>query len=325
MIKLPYRKFTAPNQNRLNQLLLQICDGDYTSVDSSLSQAILKEIRSLRISRKQSNSIYQQACISYCLAHGCNVDAQDLQTGESPLIKLAKQGNEACVKLLIEHKADVDHSDYEGITALHVAARIGHVGIASLLVEGECNVFAQCLKGNFALHLAVRSLDVIKLLLSAGTPVNAMNQAKQTPLHMAVLLASPLTCLEHLVSKGADYTLADIHQETPLAAAIRLNGTQAKVDYLLELINVFNSESESHCLKARLQILLGQHDPQSTLFQANLPKEMCRMILEKVDRDSFENQTKTEIIFSKEEGRIAQSKPVEEASTTLNELQKLSI
>jgi ankyrin repeat protein len=90
------------------------------------------------------------------------------------------------------------------------------------------------------LHLAAAqgNLEIAKLLLEHGAEVNALGQAKRTPLHHAAKAGS-LPVAEELLSHGANLEAMDESGDTPLFAAIRsekwevakvFQGRGAKVD-----------------------------------------------------------------------------------------------
>jgi ankyrin repeat protein len=54
--------------------------------------------------------------------------------GWTPLHSAAGEGEAACVELLLQHGAQIDAADSEGVTALHRAASGDHVACAKLLL-----------------------------------------------------------------------------------------------------------------------------------------------------------------------------------------------
>jgi ankyrin repeat protein len=67
----------------------------------------------------------------------------------------AQSGNTVAVKLLIEHKADVDAQRRDRKTPLHLAASNGHVEIIKILVENKADLDARDLYKNTPLMCAV--------------------------------------------------------------------------------------------------------------------------------------------------------------------------
>ena len=136
--------------------------------------------------------------------------------GQTPLCVAAQNGNTELVDYLIGHGADVKGRDLYGESALHYAAR-------------ECKV------------------DTTKLLLRCGADANAKDSYfNMTPLHDLTANRSnnylrvdeSIALAKLLVEHGADVDAQNIHNETPVELAVKLQrphlaGT-GLVDYLLE-------------------------------------------------------------------------------------------
>lgn len=96
-----------------------------------------------------------------------------------------------CQTLVRSKRADssavtVYTRDADGFTALHVAARIGHSNVVSLLVDVGAIVDAADYNERTALHLACQrdQVDCVLLLLMHGADINAADCDGNTPLHM---------------------------------------------------------------------------------------------------------------------------------------------
>jgi ankyrin repeat protein len=79
---------------------------------------------------------------------------------------MAGCGHEAVVRLLLEHKADVDAKENAGSTALREATDSGHEAVVRVVL-GNGDVAAKDDKGGTALHLAATkgSEAVVRLLV----------------------------------------------------------------------------------------------------------------------------------------------------------------
>jgi uncharacterized protein len=125
-----------------------------------------------------------------------------LTVGTTPLIRAAKAGDSASIKLLLAHGARADLPNSLGITPLMAAAGIGSTTIdirARFRNEQKCIASA-------------------KLLLAAGVNVNAANNNGQTALHGAAQ-AGWNAFVQLLADHGAAINAKDRFGSTPLDVA----------------------------------------------------------------------------------------------------------
>lgn len=170
----------------------------------------------------------------------------------APLLHAAAgTGDPALVELLLARGLGVDTRDEYGLTALHVAARDGHIAVAQhLLAAGaDTAVFGNETGVRLArwpispLHAAARhgQREMVDLLLNAGAPVNLRQDPGYgaTPLHLAAF-EGQLAIVRVLADAGADiharlYTNPDA--ETALDLAIT-GGAERTSDDLTEIVGV---------------------------------------------------------------------------------------
>ena len=82
------------------------------------------------------------------------------------------------VSLLLSHSASVNMvSRYDHRTPLHVAAMTGHAGIVRLLVENRANVDHADVYGSTALHLAVVCCQLDTAQVNSEVNVDLYGQA----------------------------------------------------------------------------------------------------------------------------------------------------
>ena len=79
----------------------------------------------------------------------------------------AKSGNVACIKVLLQHGADIDAADADGATAFTYAAHYGNLATVQFLHDRGVSAIGANRKGWLLLHYAclARHVDVTRFLL----------------------------------------------------------------------------------------------------------------------------------------------------------------
>jgi ankyrin repeat protein len=159
--------------------------------------------------------------------------------------------------------------NFVGETALFLAAARGFDRICALLIENGGDGRLATVDGTNPMHIAASCghLEVIKLLSTRGTYINAVDEEGDCALHYAVREGQRAT-VELLVKHfGADHTVKNDDLETPLDLAIEF-GETAIADFLNKFsgMNIptepeynlyFGEENEMHLSKKEQQ---GQVD-----------------------------------------------------------------
>jgi ankyrin repeat protein len=129
-----------------------------------------------------------------------------LGEGCTPLMRAARNGDAAAMRLLLEHGTDPSMEQKNHTTALMLAAGLGR-GL-----------------GTFADEYATETqmIEAVKVLLERHVDVTATNDAGQTALHFASL--SMDSVVELLVMNGAKLDAADKQGRTPLDFALGKGG-----------------------------------------------------------------------------------------------------
>jgi ankyrin repeat protein len=151
------------------------------------------------------------------LAHGANPNARlttpatqrahtpgepALNTGSTPLMRAAKNGDSPALRLLLDHGADPNLAAKNGTTALMFASGLGYG------------------TGTFANDYATEAelLESVKVLIAAGADVNAVNETGQTPLHFAAHASDDI--VKFLAAHGARLDVKDQQGRTPVEMAL---------------------------------------------------------------------------------------------------------
>jgi ankyrin repeat protein len=141
----------------------------------------------------------------------------------APIHDAAGDGNTVRLQRLINRGADVDEQDRRwGETALHYAARGGHLAAARILLDHGASVDAKDQFGTTPLIEAADEgpLDLVALLIDRGADVNATtNESRRTPVWEAAC-GGNTGIVQLLIDRGADVNARDSSERTPLYCAV---------------------------------------------------------------------------------------------------------
>lgn len=117
----------------------------------------------------------------------CDVEIAEGNAERMPLCIAANEGDDECVRLLLDAGAKVELSGVMGRTALHYAAYRASARKVQHLIQTGADVNAEDERGYTPLHLAVLVGDeaCTRLLLEAGSNADAGTLDGFTPLHLA--------------------------------------------------------------------------------------------------------------------------------------------
>lgn len=147
------------------------------------------------------------------------------ENGATALHFACTRGNEAMVRLLLEHGADPDAQNNSKDTPLIVAADAGHLSVCERLIQRGAKASMGRQNGATALHVAAGRgmLDIVRLCLDAGrVPVDVMNNDRETPLLVA-LARGRLDVARALLEYGASMKVTSNYSVTPFDLAVRDN------------------------------------------------------------------------------------------------------
>jgi len=196
----------------------------YTAVDMST----LGEIYG-RPGRKSTDKLTAVDLLPILLAHGADPNATlkaatltrahtpgepSLGEGTTPLMRAAKNGDVAAMRVLMAHGANAGLKQKNGTTALMLAAGVGR----------GTGVFAKDYATEAQLLEAVKFL--VELGTDAGVDVNAVNNSGQTALHIAAQASDGI--VKYLAEHGANLDAKDKQGRTPLDTAMGV-GMRARI------------------------------------------------------------------------------------------------
>jgi ankyrin repeat protein len=125
-----------------------------------------------------------------------------LGEGATPLMRAAKNGDAAAIRILLDHGADVAMVQKNHTTSLMLAAGFGRglgVFAKDYATEGEL-------------------LDAVKVLVAHGADVNAVNDSGQTAMHFAAQASDAI--VQFLADHGAKLDVKDKQGRTPVEMAL---------------------------------------------------------------------------------------------------------
>ncbi len=128
-----------------------------------------------------------------------------LGAGSTPLMRAARKGDVATVRLLLEHGADPRMAAANGATAIMYAAGLGGLGRFGIY---ELN------RGSEA-----DRMEIVALCVERDADISAANDAGQTALHIAALERED-AFVKFLADRGARLDTADKDGRTPLDLAL---------------------------------------------------------------------------------------------------------
>ncbi|XP_047069365.1 potassium channel KOR2-like [Lolium rigidum] len=140
--------------------------------------------------------------------------------GRTALHVAASRGYEDIIRVLIQRGANVNSIDKFGNSPLLTAVKCGHDRIISLLVAHGAALNLEDAGGYLCRVVAEGKIDLLRRLLRFGVDPNCRNYDRRTPLHVAAGDGLPLVA-SMLVELGADVMARDRWGNTPLDEARR--------------------------------------------------------------------------------------------------------
>lgn len=173
--------------------------------------------------------------LDFLLAHGANPNAVD-DHFFTPLYYAAKIGNLDAAKILIQYGVSVDGDSRALLTPLYIAAQHNHQSLVYYLLSchPKPNIEKTNDEGKTLLHLAAENghEKVCAVLCKAQAHLDARDYAQRTPLHLAAASGSK-EVVDLLLKADANIETVDQEGYTPLHWAAQEGHTNT-VAFLLE-------------------------------------------------------------------------------------------
>jgi hypothetical protein len=156
------------------------------------------------------------------LDRGAKIDSVN-GDGFTALHIAARKGHVSVIKELLDHGAKIDLAEEDGFTALHTASLKGHVSVNKELLDRGAKTDSVTGKGNTALYIAAQEghVSVIKELLDHGAKIDLAEEDGITALQSAALNIQ-VSVIKELLDCGAKIDLAEENGLTALHIATLL-------------------------------------------------------------------------------------------------------
>jgi len=178
------------------------------------------------------------------LERGVNPNTTEPQLQTTALMMAAEAGYTDSVRALLEYKADINTRSRTGAAPARKMPCAGQTGCGSHgdgIVRGGLpdQGYRPPIPGDMnALMFAARegNVDVARLLLDAGSDVNAVDKNDITPLFMAIS-NNRIPMARFLIDRGANINAKDWYGRTPLFAAIEMRNVDLDYQTFEHIVN----------------------------------------------------------------------------------------
>ena len=260
-------------------------DEEYTrallglGVDDNMNHKQMESETPVLDSIKQSYALYFDARRKTEFTCG----GQEQIHGRTALMYAAFGGSRECLKLLLEHGADVNAHDSTGKTALMFAASAGSAYCVELLVKAGAEVKRLDSMNMSALSWATAGQNILNERSTCG-PSISLNGCESKQL-VREIRGEFLSCVRILVKSGADINGISTEMKTPLMYAID-NGTVNLVKLLLDsggelkyeqLSTLAHSSDFGNACVRTLFERLGKHCAKR-VFESESPQDSPRKV-----------------------------------------------
>jgi ankyrin repeat protein len=188
------------------------------------------------------------AAFTRLIGEGVDVSSGGGEFNQPPIMSACWGDHLEMVRSLVDHGADINYNGFDEGRPLTFAAATGNIALLEHLLALGAAVDAQSpLGGETALHKAVfrNRHEAVRMLIEHGAAVNLPTRSGghtamfeggaklrgERPLHLAAAYSDP-AMVQLLLDAGADKTLTDDRDESPIAWAGRHQRTNEIFDVL---------------------------------------------------------------------------------------------
>lgn len=225
----------------------------HTALQASLpmAQLLLKKGASLRAQNLAGSTALHEAVrlgnvplASLFIKAGASVTAADNQ-GNTPLHNVVLFDSLEMGELLLANGADLRSQNKDGRTVLQEAVRRNLLKLSGWLVKQGADPNTRDNLGRTPLFDALQGgVDMVKLLLSAGTGVNLRDATGSTVTHVAATTANQAVA-DLLLAAGADLFAENASGVTPVVLALKGTPENWKVFFSPKNVNSQNNQGQT--------------------------------------------------------------------------------
>lgn len=224
------------------------------------------------------------------------------------------RNNVPLVEYMIKHRADVNMTNTDGLTPLHL---VSDPYLALTLIKNGADINHKNRSGSTPLHWAIsRNQEIIaQLLIEFGADPNSPDQNGNTPLHLAVNTTDAMILV--LIRSGANVNATNKSGSTPIVEALlQNNSSHSKYLLLAGAEDIKNNAGISPSILESLEkegsikssLISGQIDPLiKEIFIGNYPQAITLIRQNTpIDQEDVNGNTPLHWAFKKKQRYISQ-------------------
>jgi ankyrin repeat protein len=128
------------------------------------------------------SAIYNPGTLESLILSGTNVNAKD-DSGRTALFRAVSAEQIESIKVLLKYGADINAQAGNGETPLCNAITAKSASLLTFLIEQKADVNIPDERGQTPIYLALRSVELTKIMLNAGADLNIVDKEGESPVH----------------------------------------------------------------------------------------------------------------------------------------------